>query len=177
MEGMTLEQREEFINSRVTDILTAFEGFHEDISQLSVPGRDEYIQSRMTRDLAVTDAITLKLKQYVKLRDNTWRWMTFVDIIALVTFVGLAIRDIKDIIAFAIVAAVMVASRILNWSLLSELHALLELYETQAHRESNTAALLFLINSIGIIERVKIANGKPAEVGSIVEEATQNDAT
>ena len=162
MQDMTPNQREEFIDERIRHILTTFDEFHHDIAALDAPGRDEYIQSRLTRDLAITDSIMLKLRAYVLLRDSTWRWIMFVDVIALVAFIALVVNDLKDIVAFVLIASVMVASRVLNRNLLAQLHKLLELYESHAHRESNTAALLFLVNAISIVERVKVAaNGKP----------------
>ena len=162
MQDMTPNQREEFIDERIRHILTTFDEFHHDIAALDAPGRDEYMQSRLTRDLAITDAIMLKLRAYVLLRDSTWRWIMFVDVIALVALAALAVNDIKDIVAFALIASVMVASRVLNRNLLAQLHKLLGFYEGHAQRESNTAALLFLVNSLGIIEKVKLTtNGKP----------------
>ena len=163
MEAMTPEQREAFVGQRVRDILKAFEDFHHDIATLTQDERDKYIQSRAVRDLAITDAITLKLKSYVSLRDLTWQWITFVDIIALIAFIGLALRDFKDVLAFAVIALVMGASRLLNHNLLKNLHALLELYEAHTYRESDTAALLFLINGVKIVESVKIMGDDPAK--------------
>lgn len=156
MEAMTPEQREQFVNQRVKDILKAFEDFHADLSTLTLDERDRFIQNRAVHDLAVTDALRLRFKRYVAVRDSTWIWITFVDALVLVSLIGLTIRDIQDVAAIAIVAIVFGVSRIVNQRLLSQLRELLKLYEAHEYHESDTAALLFLINGIDIVEKAKI---------------------
>lgn len=155
MESMTPEQREKFIEQRVQDILKAFENFHTDLGQLSLEERDRFIQNRAVRDLAISDALRLRFKRYVAVRDSTWMWITFTDVLVLITLAGLTIRDMKDIVAIVIIAIVFGVSRLINQRLLSQLHELLKLYEAHDYHESDTAALLFLINGIDIIEKVK----------------------
>lgn len=174
MESMTPEQREKFIEQRVKDILKAFEDFHADLSTLSLDERDRFIQNRAVQDLAVSDAITAKTKAYVRVRDVNWKWLTLMDVIALMTFIGglvafigLAINDRKDVIVFVVIAiafvitlVVMVINRIVNHNSLVQLHALLKFHESHLYHESDTAALLFLINGIDIVEKKILGNGQ-----------------
>ena len=71
MDAMTPDEREQFINKRVRDILRMFDKYKgKDISKLSVRNRDKYIEGRIATDLAIADELMVKLHDMMKLYEK-----------------------------------------------------------------------------------------------------------
>jgi hypothetical protein len=148
MQNMTPEQRESFIQKRVRAILIAYEDNCKTIDAMTIQERDDYVHARVERDLSIAEAIDRKQGDYVAFSQTLWREMLMLDVIGLLILAWLAVRDVRDVIGFSAVAAVMVVSRVVNYNRNRMAAKILELDRARIAREVDTATLDFLIDAV-----------------------------
>jgi len=148
MDDMTNGDRASFIDRRIKEIVDAYMSTAINIANMTERQRDDFVHRRVERDLAIGDSINREQASIVSLRTVTSNFIIVLDVIALVGLLGIMLREWRDVLPIAIVAAVFAVSRFTSWWMLKKSNSVLDLMYKQASRSADTATLDFLVDEI-----------------------------
>lgn len=148
MDDMTNGDRESFIDRRIREIVDAYKTTAINIANMTERQRDDFVHRRVERDLAIGDSINREQASIVALRTVTGNFIIVLDVIALAGLFGIMLREWRDVLPIAIVAAVFTVSSFTSWWMLKKSNAVLDMMYSHASRTANTATLDFLVDEI-----------------------------
>jgi hypothetical protein len=141
MDRMTNGQRRAFIEKRVVELLQVYKDNAQNFSSMTEDEQKAFVLGRIEDDLSMSESINQEYATDVTVRKLAWRLISVLDGIALVAWAALAVRELQDIVAFCLVAAVIVTSRITYYYSLRRSQKIQELLLWNANRTQNTDAL------------------------------------
>lgn len=148
MQLMTKDDAERFLVSRIRSILDNWEAIHKTLDEMTPEQRDVYVHRRIEDDLAMSHEIRNRVEAYIALRWATWKQIMLLDVIALLVFIFVGLRDLRDWIGLAILASILIVSRIINYRLMGKATAVLSAIQVHLNRETQTATLDFLVDEV-----------------------------